>query len=99
MSPEQEEALGTLMARAQRADAVADYLLLERWQVVVRRFVRRRVGDVPWLEDVVQGRSSLCIAAGMPGIPRGRSSRGCMRWRTAVLSMWFGGNAAWPGGR
>ena len=54
MSPEQEQALGALMARTQRADAAAYDLLLEELQIVVRRFVRRRVGDVPWLEDVVQ---------------------------------------------
>ncbi|MDA1184011.1 MAG: sigma-70 family RNA polymerase sigma factor [Acidobacteria bacterium] len=54
MSPEQERALGLLMARTQRADAAACDLLLKELQVVVRRFARRRVGDVPWLEDVVQ---------------------------------------------
>jgi len=54
MNPEQEEALAMLMARTQRADAAAYDLLLEELQTVVRRFVRRRVGDVPWVEDVVQ---------------------------------------------
>ena len=54
MSPEQERALGLLMARTQRADVAACDLLMEEIQSVVRGFVRRRVGDVPWVEDVGQ---------------------------------------------
>ena len=54
MTPEHERALAALMARTQQADAAACDLLLNELQVVIRRFVRRRVGDVPWLEDVVQ---------------------------------------------
>jgi RNA polymerase sigma-70 factor (ECF subfamily) len=54
MTPEQERALGALMARTQNADAAACELLLGELQSVIRRFVRRRVGDVPWMEDVVQ---------------------------------------------
>jgi RNA polymerase sigma-70 factor (ECF subfamily) len=54
MTPEQERALAALMVRAQNADAAAYELLLGELQSVIRRFVGRRVGDVPWLEDVVQ---------------------------------------------
>lgn len=54
MSPEQERALGLLMVRTQQADRAACDLLMEELRSVVRRFVRRRVGEVPWLEDVVQ---------------------------------------------
>ena len=54
MTPEQERTLAALMVRTQQGDAAACDILLTEVQVVVRRFVRRRVGAVPWLEDVVQ---------------------------------------------
>jgi RNA polymerase sigma-70 factor (ECF subfamily) len=54
MTPEDERAWAALMARTQQADAAAYDLLLRELQIVIRRFVRRRVGDAPWLEDVVQ---------------------------------------------
>jgi RNA polymerase sigma-70 factor, ECF subfamily len=42
------------MVRTQGADAAAYDLLLGELEVIVRRFVRRRVGDVAWVDDVVQ---------------------------------------------
>lgn len=42
------------MVRTQGADAAACNLLLGELEVIVRRFVRRRVGDVAWVDDVVQ---------------------------------------------
>ena len=54
MTPEQERTLGALMVRTQGADAAACNLLVGELEVIVRRFVRRRVGDVAWVDDVVQ---------------------------------------------
>lgn len=54
MTPEQERALADLMARTQRADRDAFELLLGELSVVLRQFVRRRVGDVAWADDVEQ---------------------------------------------
>ncbi|MEW6320604.1 MAG: sigma-70 family RNA polymerase sigma factor [Acidobacteriota bacterium] len=54
MTPEEERALGELMARGQRGDGAAYERLLTELSDLTRRFVRRRVGDVSWAEDVTQ---------------------------------------------
>lgn len=54
MTPDQERALAVLMARAQEADREAFELLLAELSILVRQFVRRRVGDVAWAGDVEQ---------------------------------------------
>ncbi|MEZ5286774.1 MAG: sigma-70 family RNA polymerase sigma factor [Vicinamibacterales bacterium] len=54
MTPDQEHALADLMARSQRGDAGAYDTLLRELRTLIDRFVRRRVGDVPWVDDVTQ---------------------------------------------
>lgn len=54
MTPDQERALAVLMARTQKADRDAFELLLAELSVLLRQFVRKRVGDVPWADDVEQ---------------------------------------------
>lgn len=54
MTPEQERELGHLMVRAQDGDRQAYEDLLIRVSGLVTGFVRRRVGDVSWADDVVQ---------------------------------------------
>jgi RNA polymerase sigma-70 factor, ECF subfamily len=54
MTPEQERDLGQLMVRAQEGDRQAYEDLLTRVSGLVKGFVRRRVGDVSWTDDVVQ---------------------------------------------
>lgn len=54
MTPEQESELGRLMVAAQRGDGAAYERLLTRVAALVHAFVRRRVGDASWLDDVVQ---------------------------------------------
>src|SRR5918992_3194108 len=54
MTPEQERELGHLMVRAQDGDRQAYEDLLTRVSGLVRGFVRRRVGDAAWGDDVVQ---------------------------------------------
>lgn len=54
MTPEQERELGHLMVRAQDGDRQAYEDLLTRVSGLVRGFVRRRVGDAAWADDVVQ---------------------------------------------
>lgn len=54
MTPDQERELGHLMVRAQDGDRQAYEDLLTRVSGLVRGFVRRRVGDVAWADDVVQ---------------------------------------------
>lgn len=54
MTPEQEHQLTLLMAASQRGDAAAYDTLLQSLSHVAELYVRRRVGDEPWIEDVVQ---------------------------------------------
>jgi RNA polymerase sigma-70 factor, ECF subfamily len=54
MTPEQEQQLGRLMTQAQDGDREAYEVLLSRVATLVRGYVRRRVGDVAWGDDVVQ---------------------------------------------
>jgi RNA polymerase sigma-70 factor (ECF subfamily) len=54
MTPEQEQELGRLMASAQDGDRRDYEDLLTRVAALVRAFVRRRVGDIEWTDDVVQ---------------------------------------------
>jgi RNA polymerase sigma-70 factor (ECF subfamily) len=54
MTAEQEQELGKLMRSAQDGDRQAYEELLTRVASLVRRFVRRRVGDIAWVDDVVQ---------------------------------------------
>lgn len=54
MTPDQERELGHLMVRAQDGERQAYEDLLTRVSGLVRGFVRRRVGDVSWADDVVQ---------------------------------------------
>jgi RNA polymerase sigma-70 factor (ECF subfamily) len=53
MTPDQEAALGRLMIAAQDGDRQAYEALLTRVAALALAFVRR-VGEVPWCEDVVQ---------------------------------------------
>jgi RNA polymerase sigma factor (sigma-70 family) len=54
VTSEQEHELTGLMRRAQTGDQAAYTQLLSRVADVCRRYARGRVGDVPWVEDVVQ---------------------------------------------
>jgi RNA polymerase sigma-70 factor, ECF subfamily len=54
MTPEQERELGHLMVRAQDGDRQAYEDLLTRVSGLITGFVRRRVGDAAWADDVVQ---------------------------------------------
>ncbi|MGQ0733222.1 MAG: sigma-70 family RNA polymerase sigma factor [Acidobacteriota bacterium] len=54
MTPDQEAELGRLMVEAQQGDRQAYERLLTRVASLVRAFVRRRVGDAAWSDDVVQ---------------------------------------------
>ncbi len=54
MIPQEEQAAAALFARASSGDAAAYEQLLTLLAATSRRFVRNRVGAVPWLEDVVQ---------------------------------------------
>jgi len=54
MTPEHEAELGRLMVRGQDGDREAYEDLLSRVASLVRGYVRRRVGDVAWGDDVVQ---------------------------------------------
>jgi RNA polymerase sigma-70 factor, ECF subfamily len=49
-----EEGFEPLMAAAQRGDRLAYERLLTRVAPLVLAFIRRRAGDAPWCEDVVQ---------------------------------------------
>jgi len=51
---ERERQLAGLMARSQQGDNRAYAELLVLVTGAVRAYVRRRVGDVPWVDDVVQ---------------------------------------------
>jgi RNA polymerase sigma-70 factor, ECF subfamily len=54
MTPEQEHELTLLMAASQRGNGEAYQTLLQSLGVVVSLYVRRRVGEVHWVDDVVQ---------------------------------------------
>lgn len=54
MTGEQERLSAGLMARAQGGDAGAYSELLRLLASVTRNYVRRRVGDRPWVDDIVQ---------------------------------------------
>lgn len=54
MTDEQDRLSASLMACAQGGDSEAYAKLLTLLASVSRRYVRRRVGDVPWVDDVVQ---------------------------------------------
>lgn len=54
MTPEQEHELTLLMTASQRGDRSAYDALLQGLGHVVKLYLRRRVGEVPWLDDVVQ---------------------------------------------
>jgi RNA polymerase sigma-70 factor (ECF subfamily) len=54
MTAQQETQAATLMTRAQAGDALAYAELLTMLGTAARRYARGRLGDVPWLEDVVQ---------------------------------------------
>lgn len=50
----QERAFAALMRRAQAGDQTAYASLLVELTAVCRRFARTRLGDLPWIDDVVQ---------------------------------------------
>jgi RNA polymerase sigma-70 factor (ECF subfamily) len=54
MTSQQESQATALMIRAQGADPLAYAELLTLLASAARRFARGRLGDVPWLDDVVQ---------------------------------------------
>jgi RNA polymerase sigma-70 factor (ECF subfamily) len=54
MTAQQETRAAALMAGAQAGDAIAYAELLTMLANVARRYARGRLGDVPWLDDVVQ---------------------------------------------
>jgi RNA polymerase sigma factor (sigma-70 family) len=54
VTPEQERHSTRLMAEAQGGDARAYAELLVLLTGVIRQYARGRVGDVPWVDDVVQ---------------------------------------------
>jgi RNA polymerase sigma-70 factor, ECF subfamily len=54
VTPEQEQQATALMIRAQQGDRLAYAELLTLLAAMARRYTRNRVGDVPWLDDVVQ---------------------------------------------
>lgn len=54
MTAEDEQEYRTLMVRAQGGDAVAYDQCLSGLSRDLRGYVRSRVGDVPWADDVVQ---------------------------------------------
>lgn len=54
MTPDQEHELTLLMAASQRGDASAYETLLQSLSHVARLYVRRRVGEAHWVDDVVQ---------------------------------------------
>lgn len=54
MTSEQEAELGRLMRAAQAGDREAYEDLLRRVATLVQAYVRRRMGDVAWCDDVVQ---------------------------------------------
>lgn len=54
MTPTQEEQLTLLMAAGQRGDREAYQALLEGLRHAVSCYVRRRIGAVHWVDDVVQ---------------------------------------------
>ncbi len=54
MTAHQESQAAALMVRAQNGDAFAYAELLTMLAGLLRRFARGRLGDVPWLDDVVQ---------------------------------------------
>jgi RNA polymerase sigma-70 factor (ECF subfamily) len=54
VSAEQEAELGRLMVAAQHGDRHSYEILLTRVAGLVRAFVRKRAGDPPWCDDVVQ---------------------------------------------
>jgi len=54
MTPEQEHELTLLMVASQHGDRTAYEALLQALGHVVLLYVRRRVGAMPWVEDVVQ---------------------------------------------
>jgi len=54
LTVEQEAELGRLMVKSQNGDRQCYETLLTRVAGLVRAMVRRRVGDVSWLDDVVQ---------------------------------------------
>ena len=54
MTAGQEQEATALMIRAQQGDAVAYAALLTVLTSAAKQYVRHRVGDVPWLDDVAQ---------------------------------------------
>ena len=78
MTPEQEQELGRLMTQAQDGDRQAYEDLLTRVSRLVQAFVRRRVGDAQWSEDVVQD-SLVALHRARHTYDGARRSRGCMR--------------------
>jgi RNA polymerase sigma-70 factor (ECF subfamily) len=54
VSAEQEAELGRLMVAAQRGDRESYEALLSRIAGIAQAFVRKRAGDVVWVDDVVQ---------------------------------------------
>lgn len=54
MTPEQEHELTLLMVASQHGDRTAYEALLQGLGHVVTLYVRRRVGAMPWVDDVVQ---------------------------------------------
>jgi RNA polymerase sigma factor (sigma-70 family) len=54
MTPEQERQAAVWMRLAQAGDQEAYASLLAMLTSVTRKFARNRLGDVPWIDDVVQ---------------------------------------------
>src|SRR4029453_19368866 len=54
MTPQQEQQAKALIVRGQQGDAVAYSELLTLLAATARQYARKRLGDVPWLDDVAQ---------------------------------------------
>jgi RNA polymerase sigma-70 factor (ECF subfamily) len=54
VTPEQQQVAGSLMRDAQEGDQSAYASLLVMLTPIARRFARARLGDVGWIDDVVQ---------------------------------------------
>lgn len=83
MSPEQETRLAALMRRAQAGDEDAYAVLLTEGAALARRFAKGRVGEAPWLDDVVQ--------TTLVSIDRARHTFDADR----ALGPWFYANVRW----
>ena len=82
MTAQQEEKATALMIRAQDGDSQAYAVLLTMLSSTARQYARNRVGDVPWLDDVMQETLLTIHAARRTYDPR----RPFAPWFYAILS-------------